>query len=105
VITNLIDNALKYSPTDEPIDVRVVDEGERVAIAIADRGIGLDEATHARLFEAFSRGANATHVPGLGLGLFITHQIVERHDGWIEAERGPGGVGSVFRVSLPKDAS
>jgi PAS domain S-box-containing protein len=105
VFTNLIDNALKYSPDGEPIEVRVVDEPDSVTVTVADRGIGLDAATEARLFEAFSRGDNATHVPGLGLGLFITHQIVERHGGHIEAQHAPGGVGSLFRVWLPKDAA
>ncbi len=103
VFTNLIDNALKYSPDGEPIEVGVVDEPDSVTVTVADRGIGLDAATQARLFEAFSRGENAKHVPGLGLGLFITHQIIERHGGTIEAQPAPGGVGSVFRVSLPKD--
>ena len=105
VFTNLVDNALKYSADGEPIEVRVVDEPDSVTVTVADRGIGLDAATQARLFEAFSRGDNAAHVPGLGLGLFITHQIVERHGGRIEAQPAPGGVGSVFRVSLPKDAA
>jgi signal transduction histidine kinase len=67
-----------------------------------DRGIGLDDASEETLFEAFSRGDNAVHVQGLGLGLYISHQIVERHRGRIEAEHGPDGVGSVFRVWLPR---
>ena len=104
VFTNLIDNALKYSSDGEPIEVRVADDPDSVTVTVADRGIGLDAATEARLFEAFSRGDNATHVPGLGLGLFITHQIIERHGGRIEAQQGPGGVGSLFRVWLPKEA-
>ena len=103
VFTNLIDNALKYSPDGEPIEVRVTDEPDSVTVTVADRGIGLDAPTEARLFEAFSRGDNASHVPGLGLGLFITHQIIERHGGHIDAQPAPGGVGSLFRVSLPKD--
>ena len=105
VVTNLIDNALKYSPPEEPVDVRVVDEPDCVVISVADRGIGLDEVTRARLFEAFSRGANAEHVPGLGLGLFITHQIVERHGGQIKGGSALGGVGAKFTVRLPKDAT
>lgn len=105
VFTNLVDNALKYSPAGEPIEIRVAEDRDGVTVSVTDRGIGLDEDTEARLFEAFSRGGNATHVPGLGLGLFITHQIVERHGGRIDAQRGHGGVGSLFRVWLPKDAA
>ncbi|MDQ4034551.1 MAG: PAS domain-containing sensor histidine kinase [Chloroflexota bacterium] len=105
VFTNLIDNALKYSPAGEPIKVSVADDPDGVTVSVADRGIGLDEETEAQLFEAFSRGNNATHVPGLGLGLFITHQIVERHGGRIDAQRDPAGAGSLFRVWLPKEAA
>jgi PAS domain S-box-containing protein len=102
VFTNLVDNALKYSAAGEPIDVRVVEQPDGVSVSVADRGIGIDEATAARLFEAFSRGGNAAHIPGFGLGLFITHQIVQRHGGTIRAEPGPEGIGSIFTVWLPK---
>lgn len=102
VFTNLVDNALKYSAAGKPIEVRLVEEPDAVIVSVADRGIGLDEATEARLFEAFSRGGNATHVPGFGLGLFISAQIVQRHGGKISAESRPGGIGSVFSVWLPK---
>ena len=105
VFTNLVDNALKFSAAEEPIDVRVAEDPVGITVSVADRGIGMDEDTEARLFEAFSRGDNATHVPGLGLGLFITHQIVERHGGRIDAQAGHGGIGSLFRVWLPKDAA
>jgi PAS domain S-box-containing protein len=103
VFSNLIDNALKYSAATDPVDVRVVDEPGSVIVTIADRGIGLDAASEAILFEAFSRGANASHVSGLGLGLYISSQIVERHGGRLEAEPGAGGRGSTFRVWLPKE--
>ena len=103
VLTNLIDNALKYSAPGDPIEVRVAEEPDGVTVSVADRGIGLDEATEARLFEAFSRGGNATHIPGFGLGLFISYQIVQQHGGHIRAERGPEGIGSVFSVRLPRD--
>jgi len=105
VITNLVDNALKYSGAEAPVDVAIGDERDGVTITVTDRGIGLDEASRSRLFEAFSRGDNAAHVQGLGLGLFISHQIVERHGGLIEATPGPDGIGSVFRVWLPKDGA
>jgi PAS domain S-box-containing protein len=103
VVTNLVDNALKYSDAEAVVEVAVSEGPDGVTIIVADRGIGLDQGSEARLFEAFSRGDNAAHVQGLGLGLFISHQIVERHGGSIEAAEGPDGIGSVFRVWLPKD--
>jgi signal transduction histidine kinase len=102
VLTNLIDNALKYSAAADPVEVAIEEAPDGVTFTVLDRGIGLDDAAQTRLFEAFSRGDNALHVQGLGLGLFISHQIVERHGGRIETGRGPDGVGSTFRVSLPK---
>ena len=102
VFTNLIDNALKYSAATDAVEVRVADEPGGVIVTVADRGIGLDAGTETILFEAFSRGANATHVSGLGLGLYISSQIVERHGGRLEAGPGADGRGSTFRVWLPK---
>lgn len=102
VLTNLIDNALKYSAAPDPVEVAIDDAPEGVTLTVLDRGIGLDAAARARLFQAFARGDNALHVQGLGLGLFITHQIVARHGGRIESAHGRDGVGSVFRVWLPK---
>ena len=102
VFTNLVDNALKYSAATDQVDVRAIEEPDGVLVSVTDRGIGLDESTANRLFEAFSRGQNAEHVHGLGLGLYISHQIVERHGGWIRADPGPGGIGSTFTVWLPK---
>lgn len=103
VITNLVDNAMKYSRADQPIEVRVSDDPDTVTISVTDRGIGVEPATRASLFDAFSRGANADHVHGLGLGLYISHRIVERHGGSIEAHPGADGTGTVFVVRLPKD--
>lgn len=105
VVTNLVDNALKYSGAEDPVEVAIGDERDGATITVTDRGIGLDEASQSRLFEAFSRGDNAVHVQGLGLGLFISHQIVERHGGRIEATAGHDGIGSRFRVWLPKDVA
>jgi PAS domain S-box-containing protein len=105
VFTNLVDNARKYSPDGEAIDVQVIDQPDGVSVSVADHGIGIDAATEARLFEAFSRGGNAKNIPGIGLGLFISAQIVQRHGGKISAEPRPGGVGSVFTVWLPKEGA
>jgi PAS domain S-box-containing protein len=101
VLSNLLDNAVKYSDATSVIDVDVRREGEGWALSVADRGIGLDAEASSRLFEAFARGLNTEHIPGLGLGLYISHQIVERHGGRISAMARGDGAGSLFSVWLP----
>ena len=101
VVTNLLDNALKYSRSSEPVEVNVIDGPHGIEIRVADRGIGLDASMEGRLFEAFGRGANAEHYQGLGLGLYISHQIVVRHGGSIEARGRSDGPGAIFTVHLP----
>jgi PAS domain S-box-containing protein len=101
VVTNLVDNAVKYSDASSTIEVDVTHDGGDVVLTVRDRGFGIDEEASARLFEAFSRGLNAEHIPGLGLGLYISHQIVERHGGRIEAGPRADGPGTEFRVWLP----
>ena len=103
VLTNLVDNALKYSTSPAEVDVTIVDHGDAVEVAVADRGIGLDDVAGERIFDAFGRGDNAEHVAGLGLGLHIAQQIVTRHGGRIAAERRADGRGTVFTVRLPRD--
>lgn len=103
VITNLVDNALKYSTPPTPVDIDIREADEGVEIAVADRGVGLDPGSADRMFEAFGRGANAEHIGGLGLGLHIAHQIVTRHGGWIEARARQDGPGAAFRVWVPRD--
>jgi PAS domain S-box-containing protein len=105
VVTNLIDNAVKYSDGDAPVELEVAEADGGVTVAVRDRGFGLDDEATARLFEAFGRGLNSEHIPGLGLGLYISHQIVERHGGRIEARARPDGRGSEFTVWLPAGAS
>ncbi len=105
VFTNLIDNALKYSPADATVTVRLSEEADGVEVSVADTGIGLDPDMASRQFEAFSRGRNVAHIGGLGLGLFISHRIVERHGGRIEAARRSDGPGSLVRVWLPRSES
>ena len=102
VVTNLVDNAMKYSPPGTPVDVEIAEMGDQVTIVVADRGIGLDDAAGERMFEAFGRGDNAEHIAGLGLGLHIAREIVSRHGGRIEASRRDDGPGSVFLVTLPR---
>jgi hypothetical protein len=101
VVTNLVDNAVKYSDAGAPVELEVAKADGGVTLAVRDRGLGLDDEASARLFEAFGRGLNTEHIPGLGLGLFISHQIVERHGGRIEARARADGHGSEFTMWLP----
>jgi signal transduction histidine kinase len=99
VITNLVDNALKYSSAPSPVVVRIEAADGGVVTSVTDEGIGLDVPPD-RMFEAFGRGPNAEHVPGMGLGLFIARQIVERHGGRISGSARPD-TGTAFTVWLP----
>jgi PAS domain S-box-containing protein len=99
VVTNLVDNALKYSNAPSPVVVRIDEVDGGVVISVTDEGIGLDVPPD-RMFEAFGRGPNAEHIPGMGLGLFIARQIVERHGGRISGSARPD-TGTAFTVWLP----
>jgi len=101
ILTNLIENAAKYSPAGAPIMVRVAADGGGVAIAVCDQGPGIAAEEIPRLFERYyqSQRAHARHT-GLGLGLYITKGLVEALGGRIAVDSAPGQ-GSTFRVWLP----
>ncbi len=103
VLTNLLDNALKYSPAGGPVAVTVAADGAGVAIAVRDRGIGLPTAALELIFAPFGRASNAeaSTLPGLGLGLAISRTIVERHGGWIVAASEGEGHGTTITCWLP----
>jgi signal transduction histidine kinase len=104
VVTNLVDNAIKYSPAGGRIEVRLRPHPEGLELTVRDRGIGLSAAQKERLFERFYRVATGTvSSGGLGLGLYISRDIVERHGGriWVESELGKG---ACFHVVLPRIA-
>lgn len=103
VMINLINNGIKYSPAKQPIEVRIHQpEKNQVAVSIMDYGIGIDKKDQERIFERYYRveGQNENKFAGLGIGLFITDQIIKRHNGFmtIESEKGKG---SVFTFTLP----
>ncbi|HVT45141.1 MAG TPA: ATP-binding protein [Thermoanaerobaculia bacterium] len=106
VLGNLLDNAVKYSPDGSEVFVRVADEGERVVTSISDRGIGIPTDELGQVFERFHRGrqVSSTNYGGLGLGLYISKQIIERHGGsiWVESREGQG---TTFHFSLPAQAA
>src|SRR4029453_5109573 len=103
VVTNLLDNAIKYSDQDVRVSVEVskVDE-KNVAVRIADRGIGIPRGQLKRIFRRFfcSPGIVMGRVKGTGLGLFIVHSIVQRHGGRVFAESAGAGQGSTFTIQL-----
>jgi signal transduction histidine kinase len=100
VLQNLIGNAIKYSPDGGDIDINVRADGGNAAISIRDRGIGIPEAERGRVFERGYRANSVGDIPGTGLGLFISSQIVKRHGGSL-ACRAADGRGTVFEVCLP----
>lgn len=102
VLSNLIENAAKYSPEGAPITVTVTAQDSFVTFAVEDRGHGLTLEEQSHLFERFYRSPRVKHrTPGTGLGLAICREIVHAHGGkiWVESVE---GVGSVFRFTLPR---
>ena len=99
-LVNLLDNALKYSPPGAQIDVTAGVSADRLAVEVADRGVGFPEGDERRIFDKFYRVQQPGRVSGTGLGLAIAKGIIEAHGGDIAAAHRPGG-GSIFRFSLP----
>jgi signal transduction histidine kinase len=102
VFDNLLRNAIKYSPGEEPIAVDLRESGNSFTISVRDRGIGIPPEDLPKLFNRFARASNArkTKIPGTGVGLFIVKTIVERHGG-TAAVQSTLGDGSTFTVTLP----
>jgi PAS domain S-box-containing protein len=102
VLGNLLENAVKYSPDGSDVTVTVEDKGDALLTAVCDRGIGIPADELGQVFERFHRGrqVSSTNYGGLGLGLYITKQIIERHGGtiWVESKEGQG---TTFYFSLP----
>lgn len=103
VLSNLLSNAIKYSPEGGSIAVAVSRDGAGVRIGVRDAGIGLPSGTEETIFQAFGRAPNAAHrqIQGLGLGLFICRQIMERHGGRIWAESPGEDRGTTLQIWLP----
>lgn len=98
IVTNLLSNAIKYGQG-KPIDVLVQSQGEQSVISVRDNGAGIPPEQQPRIFERFQRGKAANHISGLGLGLYITKQLVRAHGGTISVESAVGK-GSTFTVRL-----
>ncbi|MGN6812484.1 MAG: ATP-binding protein [Thermomicrobiales bacterium] len=102
VVTNLLDNAVKYSSADSVVQIALSEQEGQAHLAISDAGIGIPAGQLAGLFTPFARATNvaAQAYPGIGLGLYIVRRITEQHDGraWAESSEGRG---STFHVVLP----
>jgi len=101
IVSNLLSNAIKYNRAGGWVRLRATATADRIELAVADSGSGIDAAQRARLFQPFERlGAQTGPVAGTGLGLALSRQLAEAMGGSIEVESTPG-VGSTFRVRLP----
>ncbi|HEX2523144.1 MAG TPA: ATP-binding protein, partial [Terriglobia bacterium] len=106
ILTNLIDNALKYSRDSQPPLIQIASEERANAfqILISDNGIGFDMKYHDRIFGLFNRLVRQEAFEGTGAGLAIAKKVVEKLGGKIWAESQPGS-GSTFFVEVPKDGA
>ena len=95
-VSNLVDNALKFSPDGAPVTVTVRD----TTLEVADRGPGIAPDDRARVFDRFYRATSARTLPGSGLGLSIVAQIAMLHGGTVALEERDGG-GTIARLVLP----
>jgi signal transduction histidine kinase len=104
VLTNLLTNAIKYSPEGGPILIIVKREadaaGSWAVIEVQDHGVGIPAADLPHIFERFHRGSNVGHIPGEGLGLAGARQVVEQHGGTLRVVSSED-VGSTFSIRLP----
>jgi signal transduction histidine kinase len=100
VLTNLVENAIKYSPEGAPVEVRATARDGHATVAISDRGAGIEPRDQQLIFERFGRVRGTASKPGTGLGLYIARAIVEAHDGTLSVSSNLGE-GSTFVLSLP----
>jgi PAS domain S-box-containing protein len=102
VLTNLLTNAIKYSPKADTVIVRASRDHDKAMVSVQDFGIGIDAEHQQKIFERFYQVTDPleTTFPGLGIGLYISSQIVKRHYGhmWVESRKGQG---STFSFTLP----
>ena len=102
IFSNLIDNAIKYTPEAGGVTVRMDQNGMYGSVTVADTGSGIGAEDLEKIFEEFYRVKNeyTADIPGTGLGLSLVKRLVELHQGQIEVQSTPGR-GSVFTVRIP----
>jgi signal transduction histidine kinase len=101
ILTNLIDNAIKYSPSGGTVSLSLTLEETQVIISCLDEGIGIPVEDQQELFKSFSRASNVGTIAGIGLGLSIVKKCVDLHSGQITVDS-VVGQGTKFTVTLPR---
>jgi PAS domain S-box-containing protein len=103
IVTNMLDNAIKFTPTGGSVDVDVLREGQEAILRVTDNGIGILPEMLSRVFELFAQGEQPMDRPvgGLGIGLTLSRRLVELHGGTIAAASDGHGRGAQFTVRLP----
>jgi len=99
-VSNLVANAVKYSPDDEAVDVEVSADGDDVVVSVTDRGPGIASDAQERIFERFERLEETQKQTGTGLGLYITRRLARALGGDVSVSSVPGA-GSTFVLRLP----
>jgi two-component system, OmpR family, sensor kinase len=100
---NLVDNALKFTSAQEPVEIRALEDGKAIVVEVADSGAGIPSEDLPKIFEELYRGSNARGTEGSGLGLALVNRIVALHGGQIEVRsRQEDPRGTVFTVRLPE---
>lgn len=101
-VCNLLDNALKYTPSGRAVTVEVKNYELFSAIRVSDTGLGIPEAEQAKIFGRFYRAPGAYQAEGVGIGLYLTRQIAEKQGGYVKVESTPGK-GSTFSLYIPRE--
>lgn len=103
-ISNLVSNAIKYSPDGGLIELTASAEDGAILVTVRDHGLGIPEADQGRVFDRYHRGANVTGIVGTGVGLYLVKMVVDLHGGAVAAESSEGQ-GACFAVRLPINTS
>lgn len=103
-ISNIVDNALKYTPKGGKVTISSTEYEMFICIKVADNGIGITEEDSAKIFTRFYRSQNVSEEKGVGIGLYLTREIISKEGGYIKVKSSIGK-GSIFSVFLPKKAN
>lgn len=103
-LDNIIDNAIKYTPSGGRVKVNVNATMFFVVIGICDTGVGIDKAEQNDIFKRFYRSIKTSDAPGVGIGLYLAREIIEKQKGYIQVESEPGK-GTDFKIFLPRQIS